>query len=193
MCGIAGFVGLTDRPLLERMCQVLHHRGPDDEGFFLEEGIGLGIRRLSIIDLSGGHQPMTNEDRSLWIVFNGEIYNYRELKASLEGRHRFLTETDTEVILHLYEEEGEACLRKLEGMFAFAIWDKRQHRLFLARDRLGIKPLYTLERGGKFFFASELKALFAWEGLSREVDEEALQEYLSEFHILHSKANESKR
>src|SRR5574341_1251252 len=143
MCGIAGFLGEGDRAILERMLAALAHRGPDDAGTWVAPGVGLGNRRLAIIDLAGGHQPMTNEDQTLQVVFNGEIYNFRELRSDLAQRgHRFQTRSDTEVILHAYEQYGEACVGHLRGMFAFALWDARRATLFLARDRLGKKPLY---------------------------------------------------
>ena len=146
MCGIAGFVRL-DQPaqpsLVQAMCDEIRHRGPDDEGVYVDRGCGIGMRRLSIIDLSTGHQPISNEDGSVWIVFNGEIYNYQELRAGLIARgHRFQTASDTETLVHLYEEEGVEGLKRLRGMFAFAIWDARRNRLLLARDRFGKKPLY---------------------------------------------------
>src|SRR5437867_4108011 len=147
MCGIAGIVNrdrnsLASRQRLAAMTNALHHRGPDDEGSYLNGPVALGHKRLSIIDLTTGRQPMTNEDESLWIVFNGEIYNYLELRRDLARDHQFRTQSDTEVILHLYEELGERCLERLNGMFAFAIWDRRQQRVFAARDRMGIKPFY---------------------------------------------------
>jgi asparagine synthase (glutamine-hydrolysing) len=151
MCGIAGIYGfskneLVDEKLIKNMCAALAHRGPDDEGIYLSGSVGLGHRRLSIIDIEGGHQPMSNEDGSLWLVFNGEIYNFPGLKEELTRKgHAFKTNGDTEVILHLYEEEREGCLHKLNGMFAFAIWDEKKRELFIARDRLGIKPInYTV-------------------------------------------------
>ena len=148
MCGICGkFVfdreSRVSSTLLKAMADSIRHRGPDDEGFYISGQIGLGFRRLSIIDLAGGHQPLSNEDDTVWIVFNGEIYNYQELREFLIGKgHRFKTQSDTEVIVHLYEEFGELCVEKMRGMFAFAIWDNRRKSLFLARDRVGIKPLY---------------------------------------------------
>jgi asparagine synthase (glutamine-hydrolysing) len=184
MCGIAGFAGSLNPSLLREMARRLAHRGPDDEGFYLDEGVGLAARRLAIIDLEGGRQPMTNEDGTLWLVFNGEIYNYRELRAELQARgHRLATSSDTEVILHLYEDEGVECLDRLRGMFAFALWDLREQKLLLARDRIGIKPLYYLIRGGKLLFASELKALLAWDGWDREIDEDALLSYLTFLYV----------
>src|SRR6185503_14701257 len=162
MCGIAGIVRSDGRPIdtgeLRDMCDVMVHRGPDDEGVHIGNGIGLAMRRLSIIDLHNGHQPVANEDESVWVVFNGEIYNYRQLRKELEGRgHRFRTSSDTETIVHLYEEFGTRAVEHLRGMFAFAVWDGRLRQLLLARDRLGIKPLYYAERDGEFVFASELK------------------------------------
>jgi asparagine synthase (glutamine-hydrolysing) len=184
MCGIAGILhrdaALPVAPeSLETMCTALRHRGPDDVGTFTAPGAAIGMRRLSIIDLAGGHQPILNEDRSKAIVFNGEIYNYRELRRGLVARgHRFSSEGDTETVLHLFEEEGERCVERLRGMFAFAIWDTRARALFLARDRFGIKPLYVVTAPWGIAFASELKALLA-AGLSeRRLDWEALDAYL---------------
>src|SRR2546429_3939973 len=146
MCGIAGVVSTTresniTEALVHHMCNQIVYRGPDAEGLYVADGVGLGMRRLSIIDLSGGHQPVFNEDRSIWIVFNGEIYNFPELRPELEARgHRFYTNTDTEVIVHLYEELGAECVQKLRGMFAFALWDERRGKLLIPRDLLGQKP-----------------------------------------------------
>src|SRR5882672_9282112 len=164
MCGIAGMVSQAGNPVsadeLRRMCGVLAHRGPDDEGFYLGAKAALGMRRLAVIDVETGSQPVHNEDGSVWVVLNGEIYNYQELRRDLIARgHHFYTSTDTEVIVHLYEEHRERCVEKLRGMFAFAIWDERRKVLLLVRDRLGIKPLYYTEVGGRLLFASELKAL----------------------------------
>lgn len=167
MCGIAGLIGtsqsyVADANDVHRMCQTIIHRGPDDEGIFADGCAGLGMRRLSIIDLSSGHQPIHNEDRSIWVVFNGEIYNFQALRHSLEARgHRFYTNTDTEVIVHAYEEYGVDCVQELHGMFAFAVWDQREQKLLLARDRFGKKPLYYATSGGRLLFGSEIKALFA--------------------------------
>ena len=142
-CGICGFVGLSDRELLKSMCEVIRHRGPDDTGYFLDGNVGLGIDRLKIIDLVSGDQPIHNEDESVWVVFNGEIYNYKELKLELEARgHRFYTESDTECIVHSYEEWGDDCVLHFRGMFALALWDSIRKRLYIARDRFGKKPLY---------------------------------------------------
>ena len=180
MCGICGMAGMVDEELLRKMCQMLAHRGPDDEGFYLGEEAALGHRRLAVLDIARGHQPMHNEDRSLWLVFNGEIYNFQELKALLLKKgHEFYTLGDAEVILHLYEEFGEGCLPRLRGMFALAIWDEPKKRLFLARDRLGIKPLYYAFLQEKIIFASELKALLLSELVSRELNLAALDAYLT--------------
>ncbi|MEJ2715968.1 MAG: asparagine synthase (glutamine-hydrolyzing) [Deltaproteobacteria bacterium] len=189
MCGICGTFMLDptarpDRPLLERMNGTLTHRGPDDEGYYLSGQIGLAMRRLSIIDLEGGRQPVTNEDDSLCVVYNGEIYNFPELRDELLSRgHRFRSRSDTEVIVHLYEELGEDCVSRLNGMFAFALWDSRRGRLFIARDRLGIKPLfYALEPGRRLVFGSEIRALLS-AGVSREPDYQALYDYLSLMYV----------
>ncbi|HEV2671124.1 MAG TPA: asparagine synthase (glutamine-hydrolyzing) [Gemmatimonadales bacterium] len=184
MCGIAGIIYRErERPdvvasLVRRMCTALQHRGPDDEGVYVQPGVGLGMRRLSIIDLSGGRQPIFNEDASKVIVFNGEIYNYRELRAGLIQRgHAFGSAGDTETILHLYEERGPGCATALRGMFAFAIWDESAETLLLARDRFGIKPLYVLTAPWGIAFASELKALHAAELTTRALDWEALDAF----------------
>ncbi len=181
MCGICGVVSPGgDAPFpLQPMCHTLAHRGPDDAGIHREPGVGLGHRRLSIIDLDGGHQPLSNEDGTVWIVFNGEIYNYRELRAGLEGRHRFATASDTEVIVHLYEEKGERCVEELRGMFAFAVWDRRDGSLLLARDHLGQKPLFYTHDPGRLAFASEIKALLALDPALQELNPQALHQYLS--------------
>ncbi|HZT71554.1 MAG TPA: asparagine synthase (glutamine-hydrolyzing) [Terriglobia bacterium] len=182
MCGICGVFNFgtrepADKFLLKRATDAMVHRGPDDEGFHLDGELGLGNRRLSIIDLPGGHQPISNEDESLWITFNGEIYNYRELRYHLEGRHKFRTATDTEVILHLYEEFGERLLEHLRGMFAFALWDRRKRRLMLARDRIGIKPLYYLVEPGRLAFASELRALRELARQPLEIDPQSVYDF----------------
>jgi len=162
---------------LRRMIRMLSHRGPDDTGLHVENGVGLAHARLSIIDLSGGQQPMCNEDSTLWITFNGEIFNYLELREELIGKgHRFATRSDTEVILHLYEENGEDCVRHLNGQWAFAIWDYQRHRLFLSRDRLGVRPLFYTQAKNTFIFGSEIKAIFACPGISREIDFNGLDE-----------------
>jgi asparagine synthase (glutamine-hydrolysing) len=168
------------REVIARMCRVIEHRGPDDEGFYVDGGVALGMRRLSIIDLVTGHQPITNEDGSLWIVFNGEIYNFREIRDDLIARgHIFQSNTDTEVIVHLYEDEGEACVERLRGMFAFAIWDRRSRTLFLARDRVGVKPLHYSLAGDTLIFASEIKSLLQHSAIEREVNTEAISDFLS--------------
>lgn len=161
------------------MCDAIRHRGPDDAGYFVAPGVALGMRRLSIIDLAGGHQPIGNEDGTVQVVFNGEIYNYRELRGELEAHHRFQSSSDTEVLVHLYEEHGEHLVRFLRGMFAFALWDSRRQRLLIARDRLGIKPLYYWEADGGIAFASELKSLLALESFPRRIDSPALANYLA--------------
>src|ERR1035441_6454933 len=180
MCGIAGFVRL-DQPaqpsLVQAMCDEIRHRGPDDEGVYVDGGCGIGMRRLSIIDLSTGHQPLSNEDGSVWIVFNGEIYEYQELRADLMARgHRFQTSSDTETLVHLYEQEGVEGLKRLRGMFAFAIWDARQSRLLLARDRFGKKPLYYAVLPTGIYFGSEISCLRE-AGVPLEPDPEALRLY----------------
>ena len=183
MCGIAGIASTElgarqDVETIRLMCNAIVHRGPDDEGFYLRNGVGLGMRRLSIIDLSGGHQPIHNEDRSVWVVFNGEIYNFPELRRELESRgHSFYTHSDTEVIVHLYEELGAECVRKLRGMFAIALWDERRKTLLLARDRLGKKPLHYAVRNGNLYFGSEIKSLLAVAPGLADVDHEAMLSY----------------
>ncbi|HKS43357.1 MAG TPA: asparagine synthase (glutamine-hydrolyzing) [Blastocatellia bacterium] len=187
MCGIAGMfepetrMSATERrETLKRMCDRIEHRGPDDEGFYVEGGVALGMRRLSIIDLFTGHQPISNEDGSVWIVFNGEIYNYREIRDLLISRgHTFQTESDTEVIVHLYEDEGEACVERLRGMFAFAIYDKRERKLFIARDRVGVKPLHYAVVAGGIVFGSEIKSLLQHKAVNREVNFEAISDFFS--------------
>jgi asparagine synthase (glutamine-hydrolysing) len=182
MCGIVGIAGAqpVTEPDLLLMCDAIRHRGPDDWGTFVEEGVGLGMRRLSIIDLAGGHQPITNEDGNLLLVFNGEIYNHEELHRDLLARgHQFRTRSDTEVLVHLFEDEGERMLRRLRGMFAFAIWDRRRRRLFLARDHFGQKPLFYTERGGRLTFASEIKALLASDPSLGALSPFALDQYLT--------------
>src|SRR6266545_766461 len=184
MCGIAGIVSLNLREPVEEsrlkwMRDVLRHRGPDGEGLFVDGPVGLGHRRLAIVDVGGGQQPMTNEDGSVWIVFNGEIYNHAALRPGLEARgHRYHSRSDTETILHLYEEEGDRCVERLQGMFAFALWDRPRHRLLLARDRLGIKPLYYAITERELLFASEIKALLAAGGIRPTFNEAILPEYL---------------
>ncbi len=184
MCGIVGIVDLrrrpVDRAVLERMTDALQHRGPDDAGQYLDGEVGLGQRRLSIIDVAHGRQPMSNEDRTIWVSFNGEIYNFRTLREELEKRgHRFATRCDTEVILHAYEEYGIDCLAHFRGMFALAVWDAGRRRLFLARDRVGKKPLFYIEADGCFVFASELQGLVRHPAVSQEIDPTAIDDYLT--------------
>jgi asparagine synthase (glutamine-hydrolysing) len=185
MCGIAGYVGWDRGPQaseadLRLMCNAIRHRGPDGEGHFVAPGVALGMRRLSVIDLAGGNQPIGNEDGSVQVVFNGEIYNYRELRGRLlAGGHCLATRSDTETLVHLYEDDGDRLVHALRGMFALAIWDARRQRLLLARDRLGIKPLYYWERPGGLAFASELRAFLALEVFPRRLDRAAIGEYLA--------------
>ncbi len=185
MCGICGKLifeheARVSPALIKSMADTISHRGPDDDGYFVSGRIGFGFRRLSIIDLSGGHQPLSNEDGSIHIVFNGEIYNYQELRQYLLGRgHIFKTQTDTETIVHLYEELGEACVEKLRGMFAFAIWDDRNKSLFLARDRVGIKPLYYAQSRNSVVFASEIKAILADPEVKAEVGTAMIDRFLT--------------
>jgi asparagine synthase (glutamine-hydrolysing) len=189
MCGIAGFVDSPSatpfapdesRDLVHRMCEAIRYRGPDDEGLLVDDGVALGMRRLSIIDLSTGHQPIHNEDETVWIVFNGEVYNFRELRRELEeSGHRFYTSTDTEAIVHAYEEWGAGAIARLRGMFGLAIWDTRSHTLTLARDRVGIKPLHYAIAGGRLYFGSEIKSLLCAPDVDRDLDLDALNHYLS--------------
>ena len=208
MCGIAGYFSRDRRPVdvgvLVAMTRTLEHRGPDEEGYFVNRNapvgpdvplrglagrdgdgyVGLGHRRLSIIDLKSGQQPLSNEDGRVWISFNGEIYNFPELKAELEAAgHTFKTNSDTETIVHGWEEWGESLAPRLRGMFALAIWDERKQVLFLSRDRLGKKPLYYAESEGRFLFGSEIKAILAAPGVSREIDPTALSDYLSLLYV----------
>ncbi len=183
MCGIFGIINLdgqpTDGALLAAMGAVTRHRGPDDSGIHTDGPCALGMRRLSIIDLAGGHQPLTNEDETLWLVCNGEIYNYRELRRALEPYgHRFRTDSDCETLLHAYEQWGDEFITRLNGMFGFALWDARRRRLLIGRDRLGVKPLYIHEDGRRLVFASEAKAILTLPGFTPEVDNAALQSYL---------------
>lgn len=184
MCGIAGIVSANrservEAATIRAMCDAIVHRGPDDEGIFVRHGAGLGMRRLSIIDVAGGHQPVFNEDGTIWVVYNGEIYNFPELRPELEARgHRFYTHTDTEVIVHLYEELGADCVNKLRGMFAFALYDERNHRLLIARDRLGKKPLHYAHVNGRLLFGSEIKAILAVAPELATIDRQALMQYM---------------
>jgi asparagine synthase (glutamine-hydrolysing) len=183
MCGFTGFIGAFPPKRLAEMNALVAHRGPDGEGFWSdpEAGVALGHRRLAIIDLRPeADQPMTNEDGRIRLVFNGEIYNFRELRAELEAKgHRFRSAGDAETIVHLYEEEGVDAVRRLEGIFALALWDARERRLLLARDHLGVKPLYYAELAGGVAFASELKALLVFPEVSREVDPVTIHQHLS--------------
>jgi asparagine synthase (glutamine-hydrolysing) len=184
MCGIAGFIDASYNPddasrLINTMCQVIRHRGPDEQGVWIGDGAALGMRRLAIIDRSFGHQPMFNEDESVLVVFNGEIYNYRELQKELQQRgHRFRTNSDTEVIVHAYEEYGDDCVKHLRGMFTFALWDRKQRRLLAARDRFGKKPFNYYSNGQRFVFGSEIKSILEV-GIPREINAIALDEYLA--------------
>ncbi|HVN94219.1 MAG TPA: asparagine synthase (glutamine-hydrolyzing) [Terracidiphilus sp.] len=189
MCGICGKFNFdresaVSPTLVRSMADQIAHRGPDDEGYFVTGAIGLGFRRLSIIDLNTGHQPLSNEDDTVWIVFNGEIYNYRELRLDLETKgHVFKTQTDTEVIVHLYEEFGTDCVSKLRGMFAFAIWDGRRKSLFLARDRVGIKPLYYWLSKSSLVFGSEIKAILADPEVQPEVVPKMIDRFLTFYYV----------
>jgi asparagine synthase (glutamine-hydrolysing) len=188
MCGICGILNLHNEPvdevLLREMTAVLEHRGPDDYGFFREDGLGLGFRRLSIIDLTGGRQPMGNEDDTVQVIFNGEIYNFQELRADLQRQgHVFRTRSDTEVIVHGYEAWGEEVVQRLNGMFAFAVWDSRRRRLLLARDRLGIKPLFYVQRGHILAFASEIKSLLLLPGFDPQINPRGVFEYFSQHFV----------
>ena len=185
MCGISGYFyldgpGPRREKALARMAEALRHRGPDENGTFIDDNVGLAIRRLSVIDLDTGSQPIASEDGSIRIVYNGELYNTAELRDELDGKgHTFRTRSDTEVIVHLYEEMGERCVERLNGMFAFAIYDAKKRSLLLARDRLGIKPLYVARIGGALVWASELKALVRFPGFVKRLDSSALVQYLA--------------
>lgn len=196
MCGISGAIWNSrgrpvDQGVLDRMTDVLGHRGPDGRGTHIENhedgrGVALGHRRLAIIDLAGGKQPLSNEDQSVWLTFNGEIYNYRELRKELEaGGHRFRTDSDSECIVHLYEESGIDCLARMRGMFALAVWDRRRRRLFLARDRMGQKPLVYRQENGRLLFASEIKSLLQVPGVPRKVDRRAIDAFLALLYVPH--------
>ena len=185
MCGIAGFAGIglpaeeaTGR--LRAMCDAIQHRGPDSDGYFVGEGVAMGMRRLSIIDVAGGSQPICNEDGTVTVVFNGEIYNHHQLRRELTAAgHRFATRSDTEVLVHLYESHGPEMVRHLHGMFAFSIWDSRRQRLFLARDRTGMKPLSYALRGDGIVYCSELRALYAFDRSALRIAPGAVMEYLA--------------
>src|SRR2546425_11968042 len=185
MCGIVGIAKLdpresVDEARVKRMRDVLRHRGPDGEGLLIDGPVGLGMRRLAIVDVAGGQQPMANEDRTVWIVYNGEVYNHAALRPGLERRgHTYATRSDTETILHLYEEEGERCVERLQGMFAFALWDRTRRRLLLARDRPGIKPLYYAWTDHELLFASEIKAILAAGSVGPALNEPIVPAFLA--------------
>ncbi|MEE8575225.1 MAG: asparagine synthetase B, partial [Thermodesulfobacteriota bacterium] len=181
MCGIAGFLGMKNDPLLKRMTRIISHRGPDDEGIFSERDLGLSHRRLSILDLSShGHQPMTDSNERAVISYNGEVYNFEALRTELlELGYSFKSKTDTEVVLNAYLAWGEECLSRFNGMFAIAIWDRKAQTLFLARDRIGIKPLFYTSRDNVFLFGSEIKSILCWDKIPREVNPRALDYYLT--------------
>src|SRR5664280_780935 len=189
MCGICGKLFYDEQErvnpgLIDRMMGTLQHRGPDGQGKYLSGSVGLGHTRLSIIDLTGGAQPFSNEDNTVWIVFNGEIYNFQELQQDLKARgHVFRSSSDTEVIIHLYEEYGTDCLSRLQGMFAFAIWDDRRKALFCARDRVGIKPFYYADTGKAFIFGSELKSMLVDDDIPRDIDLQAIDNFLAYSYI----------
>ena len=185
MCGVCGIINGSPEAvpleLIQTIARTMRHRGPDDEGYFTDGPVALGFQRLSIIDLAGGHQPFTSDDGALHLVFNGEIYNYKALRQALEatGRHRFHTQSDTEVLLHMVQEYGDDCVRHLRGMFAFAVWDARKKRLFMARDRVGKKPLYYAHGPGAFIFASEIGALLRHPSVSRQINYRAIDLFLT--------------
>ncbi|MCX6720123.1 MAG: asparagine synthetase B, partial [Candidatus Staskawiczbacteria bacterium] len=190
MCGIVGKLYFNkemavEPELISRMADVLKHRGPDDEGIFIYKNVALGFSRLSIIDLSAaGHQPMCNEDETVWSVFNGEIYNFMDLRVILEKKgHRFKSHCDSEVLIHAYEEYGTECVKQFNGMFAFAVWDKKKQQLFCGRDRTGEKPFFYYHDSGKFVFASELKAILQDGTINRNIDPDALNAYFSYMYI----------
>ena len=180
MCGIAGFVSTrkSKKRILKNMCDRIKHRGPDGEGYYVDDNVALGHRRLAIIDLSTGDQPMFNETKDIVIVFNGEIYNFKELRKKLEKKHTFKSNSDTEVLVHGYEEWGHKLTSKLRGMFSFAIWDINKKELFIARDQWGIKPLYYYQNNGTFMFASEIKAFLDHPDFQKELNKDILSAYL---------------
>ena len=181
MCGICGFTGKSDEVVLKRMARAIFHRGPDEDGFYSDERVNLGIRRLSIIDVDTGHQPICNEDKSIWTVFNGEIYNFQEIRRDLEKKgHQFYTDhSDTEVVVHLYEEYGPHFVNKMNGMFAIALWDKKEERLLLVRDRMGVKPIFYTVASDHLIFGSEIKAILEHPGYRREINYEGLYHYFT--------------
>src|SRR4029077_14812067 len=185
MCAIAGILEFgrdtrASAAALREMCRVISHRGPEDDGFYTAGAVGMGMRRLRIVDVAGGHRPISNEDGTLWVVFNGEIYNHLALRETLIARgHRYNTHSDTETVIHLYEEHGADCVEHLRGMFAFAIWNRKTKTLFIARDRLGIKPLYYQLTSERLLFGSEIKAVLAHGGIRPEFNRSVLPEYLA--------------
>ena len=184
MCGICGVLKKDNKPaseeIISKMCNVMIHRGPDDEGHYMSGSVGLGMRRLKIIDLETGNQPIHNEDKTIWVILNGEIYNYRDIRKMLEENgHIFYTKSDTEVIVHLYEDYGEKALDYLNGMYGIALWDVKKEKLLIARDRLGIKQLYYYEDGNIFVFGSEIKTVLAHQGISKDIDYKALSDFFS--------------
>jgi asparagine synthase (glutamine-hydrolysing) len=190
LCGIFGVYGSVDKELMSSMADSLKHRGPDDKGFFFDDNVALGNTRLSIIDVIGGHQPIHNEDSNIWIVFNGEIYNFKELRPELQKRgHEFYTNSDTEVIVHAYEEWAENCVNEFNGMWAFALWDSKKKQLFLSRDRMGIKPLYYFSDENHFVFASEIKATLLDRAVPETPNDRVIYEYL--VHGLHDDTQET--
>src|SRR5574337_491100 len=185
MCGICGFTGKRDEQSLRRMAGAIIHRGPDEDGFFLGDKISLGMRRLSIIDVTTGHQPVHNEDKTVWAVFNGEIYNFQEIRKNLEANgHRFYTDhSDTECIVHLFEEYGVDFVHRINGMFAIALWDQKTETLFLIRDRMGVKPLFYTSASGRFIFASEIKSILKHPAYTAAINHEAIFHYFSFKHV----------
>lgn len=180
MCGIAGIIGEENKDLVHKMCDIISHRGPDDSGFLIDKNISLGMRRLSIIDIAGGKQPIHNEDETVWVIYNGEIYNYLELKDDLDKKgHKFYTKSDTEIFVHAYEEYGDFFVEKLRGMFAFALWDSNNKKLIIGRDRLGKKPLYYTTDGNILIFGSEIKSILLYPGVKRAVNTNALHHFLT--------------
>lgn len=180
MCGIAGIYNLRNEQEIQKMAEAMKHRGPNDEGFYFSDDISLGFKRLSIIDLEKGSQPISNEDGSVWLIFNGEVYNFKKIRSDLRSKgHRFKSHCDAEVVLHLYEEKGERCVHDLNGAFSFAIYDERRSKLFLARDRMGIKPLYYLKRKNKLIFASEIKSILSCKDIEAKVNPSLINDYLS--------------
>ena len=181
MCGICGFTGVANSVTLKKMTDSIEHRGPDEEGFYSDGFVNLGVRRLSIIDVATGHQPVHNEESTVWAVFNGEVYNFQSLRNELSARgHKFYTDhSDTEVIVHLYEEYGDAFPNMMNGMFAVALWDTKEKKLLLVRDRMGVKPLFFTVRGETIIFASEIKAILTHPDCSKEPDWEGLYHYFT--------------